>query len=281
MPLWAREGSGRPTSLYAHCPWVWTVRWHSVYWLADSGSDECLWKEQPNWRLLSCIGTAMLRPGKPSGPRSACTLAVTLLERLKRARLQHRNWQDGWETFGVKSFQHKYTTCSSYSGGGDSYSLSWVGQIFFHMTHQRSNVTPVDSVFIMPRVATSTFLHPLPSEEVWLTHVDFSPLPHDTNSLDDRKRWGPLLISANHKWLETCVPEFGMLRPLVCMGVIPVSNLGYIRSRPCRGRLVDLINHAYCWKKMRHSWNKLFLGSSCDVWLIAEWSHKSEIRHRP
>lgn len=79
-----------PTSLYAHWPCVWTVRWHSVYWLADSGSDECLWKEQPNWRLLSCVGTAMLSPGKPSGSRSACTLAVTLLERLKRARLQTR-----------------------------------------------------------------------------------------------------------------------------------------------------------------------------------------------
>lgn len=132
-----------------------------MYWLADSGSDECLWKEQPNWRLLSCVGTAMLSPGKPSGSRSACTLAVTLLERLKRARLQAR--RRGRGNFTRESFFPHQLALSSddpplAGRGSDSYDVGATRPIsacenpLAYDTPACANVTSVIRVFTLLRV---------------------------------------------------------------------------------------------------------------------------------
>lgn len=224
----------------------------------------------------------MLRPGKPSGPRSACTLAVTLLERLKRARLWHR---ERWEAQRhsqytmQKSFYNASSCILLLRQASNNYSRSWVDYVFFYMTHRRSNVMLVDSVFTMPRVGTSPFLHPLPSEKGWLMHRFFFPLSQATVSLDVCKWWGTLLIGAISR--ATRSVHVGLCETVTaCMH-------GRNSYKQCRlyweldedALLIWLIMLIV--EKKGHSWNKLFLGSSCDVWLIAEWSHKIKIRRQP
>lgn len=112
------------------------------------------------------------------------------------------------------------------------------------------------------------------------------PLPgRHTLTLDDYKKRWRLLTGA---WSHTAQRGLGVCSVvtarLVCVRFWPMSNAGYNKenglNRIRKSRWFDLMSHGWGWK-MRHIWNKLSLGSSCDVWWNVKWSHKNQLRNQP
>lgn len=162
------------------------------------------------------------------------------------------------------------------------------------MTHQCVQMSRLRArwyLFTLLQVLNPASRHrPLLSDEVWFTfscHMSvLPPLPgRHTLTIDDYKKWWRVLTGA---WLHAAQRGLGVCSVVtaqrVCVRFRPMSNAGYNKENGLKhirkSCWFDLMSHGWGWK-MRHIWNKLSLGSSCDVWWNVKWSHKNQHRNHP